>query len=118
MEYAISLLLPIVGGLMLGVWLTRNFGVSPIWTVVLAILGLAGGIGVLAKRFAYSNPTPAQKSPDSVVSTAKKTGAKQPGKPCRHWMDLEKTEHIDEPLPEVFADDDAEDDLEYPTQDE
>lgn len=53
MDYAIQLLLPILGGLMLGYWLTQSFGASPIWMVLLAILGMVGGIGILYKRFSY-----------------------------------------------------------------
>lgn len=53
MEYAIQLFLPILGGLLLGLWLTEHYGVAPIWTVILAILGMVGGIGILYKRFSY-----------------------------------------------------------------
>ena len=53
MDYAIQLLLPVIGGLMLGIWLTKTYHLSPIWTVVLAILGMIGGIGVIYKRFSY-----------------------------------------------------------------
>lgn len=53
MEYAIQLLLPILGGLLLGFWLTQHYGVSPIWTVVLAVLGMVGGIGIMYKRLTY-----------------------------------------------------------------
>lgn len=53
MEYAIQLLLPILGGLLLGLWLTEHYHVAPIWTVILAILGMVGGIGILYKRFSY-----------------------------------------------------------------
>lgn len=50
MEYAIQLFLPVIGGLLLGNWLSETYGLSPIWTVILGVLGLAGGIGVLYKR--------------------------------------------------------------------
>ncbi len=50
MEYAIQLLLPILGGLMLGDWLHRKFGISALWTIVLAILGMVAGLGILYKR--------------------------------------------------------------------
>jgi F0F1-type ATP synthase assembly protein I len=53
MEYAIQLLLPILGGLLLGFWLTQHYGVAPIWTVVLAILGMVGGLGIMYKRLTY-----------------------------------------------------------------
>jgi hypothetical protein len=70
MEYAIQLLLPILGGLLLGFWLTENYGVSPIWTVVLAILGMVGGIGILYKRFSYPHLYPDSKSPSADNSSA------------------------------------------------
>ena len=50
MEYAIQLLLPVVGGLMLGMWLTKTYGVPQIWTVVLAILGMAAGLFIMYRR--------------------------------------------------------------------
>ncbi|WP_373531103.1 AtpZ/AtpI family protein [Vampirovibrio sp.] len=50
MEYAIQLLLPIIGGLWLGGWLSKTYGLSPIWTVMLGVLGLVGGIGIMYKR--------------------------------------------------------------------
>jgi hypothetical protein len=50
MEYAIQLLLPILGGLLLGNWLHQTFGLSYLWMLGLAILGMAGGIGVLYKQ--------------------------------------------------------------------
>jgi F0F1-type ATP synthase assembly protein I len=52
-DYAIQLLLPILGGLFLGMWLTGTFGVSPLWTIVLAILGMFAGIGIMYKRLTY-----------------------------------------------------------------
>ena len=52
MEYAIQLLIPVVGGLMLGMWLTNTYHVSPIWAVVLAILGMIAGIAMMYRRFA------------------------------------------------------------------
>lgn len=50
MEYAIQLILPIIGGLMLGDWLSKTYGISPLWTVLLGILGMAMGIRILYKR--------------------------------------------------------------------
>lgn len=50
MEYAIQLILPILGGLLLGNWLTRTYGISPLWTVLLGILGMVMGIRILYKR--------------------------------------------------------------------
>ncbi|HEY9687475.1 MAG TPA: AtpZ/AtpI family protein [Coleofasciculaceae cyanobacterium] len=99
MDYAIQLLLPIIGGLMLGMWLTRHFGVSPIWTVVLAILGMAGGIGIMVKRFSVPKPVTHPKQSPELKAKPK------PADPAhRHWTDMEKTETIDDPLPDEFAD--------------
>ncbi len=53
MEYATTLLITILGGLMLGVWLHNQFGVSEVWTIILAIVGLFMGIGILYKRSMY-----------------------------------------------------------------
>ncbi len=50
MEYAIQLILPIIGGLLLGNWLTRTYGTSPLWTVILGIVGMVMGIRILYKR--------------------------------------------------------------------
>lgn len=50
MEYALQLLLPILGGLLLGQWLHDRFGASSIWTVILAILGMVAGLGLIYKR--------------------------------------------------------------------
>lgn len=67
MEYAIQLFLPVIGGLWLGSWLTKTYGLSPIWTVLLGILGLAGGIGIMYKRsrlqqnLPHFTPKPKQK---------------------------------------------------------
>jgi hypothetical protein len=84
MEYAIQMLLPIVGGLLLGVWLTENYGVSPIWTVVLAILGMVGGIGILYKRFTYPElyPNSKKSSKDEVpASPSHRPSTAEPSKP-------------------------------------
>jgi F0F1-type ATP synthase assembly protein I len=76
MDYAIQLLLPILGGLLLGFWLTQHYGVSPLWTVVLAILGMVGGIGILYKRVSYpelyrdTHRTASKKSDDSEKQTS------------------------------------------------
>ncbi len=58
MEYAIQIFLPVLGGLLLGDWLCKQFGLNPIWTVLLGILGLIGGIGVLYKRFTVDHSYP------------------------------------------------------------
>jgi hypothetical protein len=50
-EYAIQLLLPILGGLWLGNWLTQRFHLPVIWTLVFAILGMLAGLGILYKRY-------------------------------------------------------------------
>jgi hypothetical protein len=67
MEYAVQLFLPVMGGLWLGSWLTQKYGLSPIWTVVLGVLGLAGGIVVMYRRsrleqnLPHFTPKPRQK---------------------------------------------------------
>lgn len=64
MEYAIQLLLPILGGLLLGNWLHETFGFSQLWTLLLAVLGLFGGIGLLYKRQMTGNrPLPTLRFP-------------------------------------------------------
>jgi hypothetical protein len=73
MEYAIQLLLPIIGGLWLGNWLNRTYGLPSIWTLILAILGMMAGLGILYKRYALQRtdkapfppgkPKPFQKNP-------------------------------------------------------
>lgn len=50
MEYAIQLILPIIGGLILGDWLSKTYGISPLWTVLLSILGMVMGIYAFYKR--------------------------------------------------------------------
>lgn len=75
MEYAIQLLLPILGGLLLGFWLTEYYGVAPIWTVILAILGMVGGIGILYKRFSY--PELYNQSPKRLEKTGKSPSTEQ-----------------------------------------
>ncbi|MBX2859847.1 MAG: AtpZ/AtpI family protein [Vampirovibrio sp.] len=50
MDSAIQLLVLTAGGLMLGVWLNQEFGLPPIWILVLAILGMVAGIGILYKN--------------------------------------------------------------------
>lgn len=50
MEYAIQILLPIGLGLLLGQWLTTHYGVSALWTVIFAIIGMFLGMGMLYKR--------------------------------------------------------------------
>jgi hypothetical protein len=77
MEYAIQLLLPILGGLLLGSWLHRTFGLSDIWTMLLAVLGLAAGIAILYKKQMMGhNPLPKITLPEPKRGgdAAKKTG--------------------------------------------
>jgi len=89
MEYAIQLLIPVVGGLMLGMWLTNTYHASPIWTVVLAILGMVAGIGIMYRRFsvpqdgtsALNMPLPPKK-----FDKAKPT---HPDAPRAHVKDLD-----------------------------
>lgn len=57
MEYAIQLFLPVLGGLLLGNWLSKIYGVSPLWTPLLAILGMFSGLAILYKRYVLLNPT-------------------------------------------------------------
>ncbi len=63
MDYALILLLPILGGLLLGNWLSQRFGLSPIWSLALAILGMFAGIGIMYKRYAYPELYGGQKPP-------------------------------------------------------
>ena len=73
MEYATTLLLPILGGLFLGLWLQNNFGVSPIWTVVLGILGMLAGLGIMYKRLTYPE---LYRKPDEDTSDSSKDSDK------------------------------------------
>ncbi len=61
MEYALQLLIPILLGLFLGIWLNSQFGLSMIWAIVFAILGMVAGIGILYKRSlmnsSYTDPS-------------------------------------------------------------
>ena len=84
MDYAIQLLLPIMGGLFLGLWLQENWGASPLWTVVLAILGMVAGIGIMYKRLMY----PSQ--PDSEA-------APKPPSPRKNQPKEEETDDDDTP---------------------
>lgn len=54
MDYAIQLLIPVIGGLMLGIWLTKTYGVPSIWTIVFAIAGMVAGIAIMYRRFSGS----------------------------------------------------------------
>jgi len=56
MDYAVTLLVPILLGLLLGNWLTQTFHISSLWTLLLAVLGMVGGIGIMYKRFVYGHP--------------------------------------------------------------
>lgn len=71
MEYAIQLLLPILGGLWLGNWLNQTYGIPSIWTLILAILGMMAGLGILYKRYALEQknmPPPASRKSKPLKS--------------------------------------------------
>ena len=53
MDYALTLFTPMMGGLMLGLWLMNERGYSPMWAMGLAGAGFACGIVLLWKRAAY-----------------------------------------------------------------
>jgi F0F1-type ATP synthase assembly protein I len=104
MEYAIQLLLPVVGGLMLGMWLTKTYGIPQIWTVVLAILGMAAGLFMMYRR--VSTPGNAetqavrpkksagtQPFPSSQSSKATATPSPKPEHPGVHVRDLDFLYH-------------------------
>ena len=83
MEYAIQMLIPVIGGLMLGMWLTKTYGLAPIWTVVFAVLGMAAGIAIMARRFS---------SGQAQMPTFKPSGGKKDTDPSRatsHIKDLD-----------------------------
>jgi hypothetical protein len=64
MEYAIQLLLPILGGLYLGLWLHNRYGFSKLWIAGLAILGMVLGLGMMYKRLKYGDSyEPPKKTP-------------------------------------------------------
>jgi len=49
-DMAIDMLVPIVGALFLGMWLQNRFGLSPLWTVSLAIFGMIAGLRITYMR--------------------------------------------------------------------
>ncbi len=102
MDYAIQLLLPIVGGLMLGMWLTKTYGLNPIWTVLLAVLGMIGGIGILYRRFA---PTPVD--PKTIQSHTGKHFSPEKHKPKAPQQNSVHHTELDF-MYEPHTDDDAE----------
>ncbi|MBK8191332.1 MAG: AtpZ/AtpI family protein [Vampirovibrionales bacterium] len=67
MEYALQLLIPVGLGLWLGMWLHDQFGASSLWSVVLAALGMAAGIGILYKRSAMLYP---RRDPKTIIRRA------------------------------------------------
>jgi hypothetical protein len=121
MEYAIQLILPIIGGLLLGDWLTRTYGLSPLWTVLLGILGMVMGIRILYKRgmaeqrLQKEKPplpkkapsptqlTPAQTSPAPQTSRAeakaKENGTPQANEPKQPRQESEQSEQASSPPP-------------------
>lgn len=75
MEYAIQLLLPILGGLWLGDWLTKTYHLPALWTMVFAVLGMVAGLGILYKRATLTPRSPLppslkRKRPDSPPADA------------------------------------------------
>ncbi|MEB3244501.1 MAG: hypothetical protein VKJ06_00750 [Vampirovibrionales bacterium] len=56
MDYAIQLLIPVFGALALGIWLSQNHWISPVLVPFLPVLGLALGIGVVAKKLLLQTP--------------------------------------------------------------
>jgi hypothetical protein len=107
MEYAMQMLLPILAGLWLGTWLTQQYHVSPLWTPGLAILGLALGVGVLAKKSLMNRdgsptmPRYEAKPGQSLLPTPRKSTEKETGlKP--HELEFlyrhNDTPHDDPPL--------------------
>jgi Putative F0F1-ATPase subunit Ca2+/Mg2+ transporter len=72
MEYAIQLLLPILGGLWLGDWLTKTYHLPALWTMVFAVLGMVAGLGILYKR---ATLTPRPPLPPSLKRAGKRTGS-------------------------------------------
>lgn len=95
MEYAIQLLIPVIGGLMLGMWLTNTYHASPIWTVVLAILGMVAGIAVMYRRFSVPQDGVATMKlpfPPTRPGSRSKSGQAQAGQeepPRAHVKDLD-----------------------------
>lgn len=71
MEYAFQLLIPILVGLCLGNWLSHTYHISPLLTILLAILGFALGIGVLAKRSLLNRSIP-KLNPNSTKASSDK----------------------------------------------
>lgn len=72
MEYAGQLLIPIMLGLFLGQWLQNTFNMSPLITVLLAVLGMAAGMGLMYKRLMYpqlyqANNTDDSRAPDKSI---------------------------------------------------
>lgn len=106
MEYAIQMLIPIIGGLMLGMWLTKTYGVSPIWTIVLAILGMVGGIAIMYRKFAV----PLKKIQSSQLSSPRRNQSGQSEAPGKHINDLDflykKYDHHNDDWKELDALDD------------
>jgi len=120
MDYAIQLLLPIMGGLLLGYWLNQRFGADPIWTVILAILGMVGGIGILYKRFTYPELY-AQSDKEAHQKTkpkASKISGQKPGKAPPGSTSEKKTALPIEHLDFLYREPDEKDDLEHPYRDE
>jgi len=125
MDYAIQLFLPILGGLLLGNWLHQAFGLSYLWTLLLAVLGMIGGIGVLYKRQMIgsqslpkvqfpSNPKPEKEK--GAHTGSEKSGAEptsSQGMSHQELLELYKKADREPPtddfaLDDLLGDDDAE----------
>lgn len=124
MDYAIQMLIPIMGGLLLGYWLNQHFGVDPIWMVILAILGMVGGILILYKRFTYPELYPQsdkQKLPNILKKSTKAPSGKSPApstSPSQQDAPEKKTAVPIEQLDFLYKDPNEHDDFKHPYQDE
>ncbi|MEB3206657.1 MAG: AtpZ/AtpI family protein [Vampirovibrionales bacterium] len=75
MDYAIQLLIPVLGGLMLAIWMNQKGWLSPLWVPIFPVLGLALGIGVVAKRLLLSPSEKKSYLPDPTESQPLNTPA-------------------------------------------
>lgn len=105
-----QLLVPILGGLLLGYWLHRQFGVSPVWTVVLAVLGMFAGLGIMYKRLMFSDlyKQAGEQPPETPAATPDSHHPKLPWE--EDGFTLDDDENTDDP----WKDDDFDDDKDEP----
>ena len=91
MDIAIEMLIPIVGALFLGMWLQNEYGMSPLWTVLLAILGMVAGIWIVYKRHVLNRRQYLKNHPPIP---------RQPEKPFNHrpWEEDEEEDDNDSKL--------------------